>query len=340
MFPTKFLVIIGIVICLLVCYYFYDEINSAKKLAAQTHQKLAGLENRADTVEREVLVIQRKTEALSRWQAGEDIHSPPMTISFNSDMVPNGDLSVRYVNISDPEAIKMLNKANGRPSKVHEGRGVPAVLPTIIQASTPQGMPARGANLLMGSVPRPMPTAVPMPQPMPRPLTFNGPQQPPSSRPSMFAPAIKPISPQRQHQHQSQPLTPSRYSVPRDELSDFGSERPRRASPNNGPIRMYGSPNGLKRPYGSPSTNIEFNSGARLGSPSELPAPYRMLTPTEGSEFGHILSGLENDVSNLDTSDFDMELDQRAVRNISEAIGRTHESDTLRPQSRSKPSRK
>lgn len=332
MFPAKFLVIIGIVICLLVCYYFYDEINSTKKLAAQTHQKLAALENKGDVIEKEVGVLQRKTEALSRWQAGEDIHSPPMTISFNSDMVPNGDLSVRYVNISDPEAVKMMSKINGRPEmlgkingrpemlgnvncrvpKMQEGKGVPAVLPTIIQ---PSHMPAFTSRLAAPSIPIPMP--------------FTRPQQSVPSRSSMFAPAVtasKPTSPQRpqsQSQYQSQPLTPSRYSVPRDELSDFGSEQPRR----------------------SPRATI----ASKHGSPSDLPRPYTMLTSaTEGSELGHILSGLDNDISNLDTSDFDMELDQRAVRNISEAVrhshshshSHSHESDAPRPQSRSKPSRK
>lgn len=133
MFDTKILIIIGIVICFLICYYFYDEISSTKRVCAQTHQKLTAVENKAAFIDKENSILMRRVEILEKKQNGDDFDSPAMTVSYNSDMVPNGNLSVRYVNISDIDAIDIFDK---KSKGVIPNQSKPKLVPMVIRSGS------------------------------------------------------------------------------------------------------------------------------------------------------------------------------------------------------------
>ena len=114
MFQKKYLIMIGIIICLLVLYYFYDEISNIKKLFVPAYQKTMSLEAKLIQLEKKTLEmipqIKKKSEG--------KIESPPLSITYNSDRVKNnGNLSLKYSAISDDEASELMKKLDLRKSR-------------------------------------------------------------------------------------------------------------------------------------------------------------------------------------------------------------------------------
>lgn len=108
MIKTKFLVILGIVICLFIIYYFYSEISSIKKLYSPTYQKTMALETK-------ITELEKKTERLSVKKNSHD--SPAMTLTYHSDMAKNANGSVKYTEVTDTEAKILLEQINRRNIK-------------------------------------------------------------------------------------------------------------------------------------------------------------------------------------------------------------------------------
>lgn len=103
MIQTKYLIIIGAVICLIILYYFYDEIKNVKKLFTPAYQKTMALEAK-------VLELEKTTnDLISQKRQKNKNDSPALSITYQSDMVKkNGNLSVKYADISETEAKELL----------------------------------------------------------------------------------------------------------------------------------------------------------------------------------------------------------------------------------------
>lgn len=122
MIQTKYLVIIGIIICLMVLYYFYDEIKKMKKSFVPTYQKTMALESKITNIEKQIATFAPKRKMITK-----QIDSPAYSISYQSDMIKNGNLSVRYADITETEACELLrnmekNKNNSyKKNKLEDG---------------------------------------------------------------------------------------------------------------------------------------------------------------------------------------------------------------------------
>lgn len=122
MFEKKYIIIIAIIICLLVLYYFYDEISSVKKLFVPTYQKTMALEARIINLEKKTSDPAPKKKLLN-----SKIDSPALSITYQSDMVKNGNLSVKYTDISDTEAKELLKKIDHCKSKQQVAKQIPSI---------------------------------------------------------------------------------------------------------------------------------------------------------------------------------------------------------------------
>ncbi len=119
MIQTKYIIMIGVLICLLIIYYFYNEINSVKKLYMPTYRKTMDIEaklielqnNRQSYCTRPVIQNQHQN------QTKKQNDSPIFSITYQSDMVKNGNVSVKYAEVSDTEANKIIHnvKQNNLP---------------------------------------------------------------------------------------------------------------------------------------------------------------------------------------------------------------------------------
>ncbi len=86
MIQTKYLIIIGIIICLLIIYYLYCEISNAKKIFTPAYQKTMALEVKiADLEKKNMELLQKK---MIHYNKKND--SPALSITYQSDMVKNG----------------------------------------------------------------------------------------------------------------------------------------------------------------------------------------------------------------------------------------------------------
>ena len=101
MFEKKYIIIVAIVVCLFVLYYFYDELSSIKKMYIPTYQKTMALEARMDKLEKKPITHKKEST--------KDVVSTAFTITpYQSDMVKNGNLSVKYAEISESEEKELL----------------------------------------------------------------------------------------------------------------------------------------------------------------------------------------------------------------------------------------
>ena len=108
MIESKYLIVIVVIICLLVLYYFYDEISNLKKLFVPTYQKTMALEAKIMELDKKTIEINQK-RALP---PSRKTDSPALSITYNSDMVKNGNLSVKYADLSESEAKRLLHNIN------------------------------------------------------------------------------------------------------------------------------------------------------------------------------------------------------------------------------------
>lgn len=100
MIPTKYLIVIGIILSLVVIYYFFNEIKNVKKLLTPAYQKTMTLESKIMNLE----------EKMSKKVIRND--SPALSITYQSDMIKNatGTASVKYGPLSDSEVQRAFSK--------------------------------------------------------------------------------------------------------------------------------------------------------------------------------------------------------------------------------------
>ncbi len=106
MIEIKYIIMIGIAVCLLVLYYFYDDISNIKKSFVPMYQKTMELEAKVLKLESESKKITNINP--KRKKISSKNESPAFSISYQSDMIGKGNLSVRYTDITESEANNLL----------------------------------------------------------------------------------------------------------------------------------------------------------------------------------------------------------------------------------------
>lgn len=138
MIQTKYLIIAGAIICLIILYYFYDEIKNIKKLFTPAYQKTMALEAK-------VMELEKITEDLaSQRQPKKRNDSPALSITYHSDMAKKtGNLSVKYVDISETEAKQLLKNIDhpgkqGMSTRRLSGGNTATILPSDKKIVSPE----------------------------------------------------------------------------------------------------------------------------------------------------------------------------------------------------------
>lgn len=122
MIENKYLIMIGIVVCLLILYYFYDEISNVKKLFAPTYQKTMALEAKIVEMDR------RTSDLINRKRPREPrIDSPALSITYQSDMIKNNNLSARYCELTETEARRLLEKLENKQKSEYANLNQPMI---------------------------------------------------------------------------------------------------------------------------------------------------------------------------------------------------------------------
>lgn len=116
MIRSKYLIIIFIVICLVVIYYLYKEIKNCRNFYVSTHQKYMKMQSRIDELEILIHSHNSHNSNTNKKNITKQNDSPALSITYQSDMIKNGNLSVKYADLSDTEAQTLL-KAIERNSK-------------------------------------------------------------------------------------------------------------------------------------------------------------------------------------------------------------------------------
>lgn len=137
MIQAKYLIIIGVIVCLFVLYYFYDEISSVKKMFLPTYQKTMSLEAKVFELEN------KNNELLKKKSKNPIIDSPALSVTYQSDMCKNGNLSIKYADLTDTEANELLKNINQRSNqqtnnlpKFHNGTTISDSRQQIIPGSS------------------------------------------------------------------------------------------------------------------------------------------------------------------------------------------------------------
>lgn len=122
MIETKYLIIIGAVISLLILYYFYDEMSNTKKIIMPTYQKTMLLESKLIDLEKktDTFILNFKNQVQSHPQnqptknnRKKPIDSPALSITYQSDMInknSGNNLSVMYADLTETEINEMRKK--------------------------------------------------------------------------------------------------------------------------------------------------------------------------------------------------------------------------------------
>lgn len=157
MIEKKYLIMIGVIICLLLLYYFFDEIRNLKKSLLPTYQKTMALEAKVSLLEKKVI------PPISDKRGSKRNDSPVFSISYQSDMIKNPNQSLRYDGISESEASKIKTsilgpKPNSNPNKCSIPNNNKCLLPNpkINPVPSPKFNP----------VPSPKPNSVPNSNPI------------------------------------------------------------------------------------------------------------------------------------------------------------------------------
>lgn len=101
MINTKYFIMIGIIICLLIIYFFYSSISDIKKSFVPIYQKTMELESKISQIESE---SKRKNSKKSIKKPYIKQDSPAFSISYQSDIINKNNLSAKYTEISDTAA--------------------------------------------------------------------------------------------------------------------------------------------------------------------------------------------------------------------------------------------
>jgi hypothetical protein len=110
MIENRYLLMIGIVICVLVLYYFYDEITSTKKIVIPSYQKTMQLEAKLLELEKKTNEFISKNSTRSPKQRKKILDSPALSITYQSDMLNKNNTSIVYEDFSETEAKKIRQK--------------------------------------------------------------------------------------------------------------------------------------------------------------------------------------------------------------------------------------
>lgn len=129
MFQYKYLIIIAAIIVLCVMYYYYDELSSLKKTSKPTYQKVMALEARVLELEKKAVsnlsyntakiiasTLPSTRKKPSKYSTG--VESQVYSITYDSPVNTNDNVSIKYGTISDSEVrkIKESRKTKTQPS--------------------------------------------------------------------------------------------------------------------------------------------------------------------------------------------------------------------------------
>ena len=126
MLETKYLLIIGAIVCILVCYYFYDEISNAKKILLPTYQKTMSLEAKITALEEEIKNHPKNISNPKSKKKNSNLtphpkkhtDSPALSITYQSDLMHGNGTgtdhyrSARYSDINDSEVVEIRKNIN------------------------------------------------------------------------------------------------------------------------------------------------------------------------------------------------------------------------------------
>lgn len=109
MIESKYMIIIGIIACALLAYYFYGEVTKLKKLVEPVYHKSMSMELRLNELEKKTASIPKRKH---------NTNSPAMSITYNSSDFGKNQTSVIYdENIRESEATRILKNIEGRNKK-------------------------------------------------------------------------------------------------------------------------------------------------------------------------------------------------------------------------------
>jgi hypothetical protein len=106
MIESKHMIIIGVIACALMAYYFYSELSKMKKLVEPVYHKSLSMELRLSELE-------KKTTNITKRKI--NVHSPPLSITYNSSDIGRNQMSVIYdENIRESEANRLLKNIENK----------------------------------------------------------------------------------------------------------------------------------------------------------------------------------------------------------------------------------
>jgi hypothetical protein len=118
MIETKYLIMIGSIICLLILYYFYDEITNIKKMFIPAYQKTMALEAKLIDLEK-----RNPSQKLLK-SNNRPADTPILSLSYQSPAAKtNENASVRCIDLSDTEAKELIATINKTKNSLNSKSG-------------------------------------------------------------------------------------------------------------------------------------------------------------------------------------------------------------------------
>lgn len=111
MFQPKYLIIIGVVLALLIICYLFLAMADNKKHHLRTYQKTMSLEARLTELEKKIPPPPPRPNWKNNTRnhaKNDSLVSPIYSITYQSDMIKNGNLSAKYADLSDTEARNLI----------------------------------------------------------------------------------------------------------------------------------------------------------------------------------------------------------------------------------------
>lgn len=102
---NKYIIAAIIIIAGFIIYYFYSELKLVKKAIKETNKQMIYIQNEFGKINDEELLNLQKNKSKN--------YTPTMTITYHSDTVKNGNLSVRYADLSDNQSKNSSNNETG-----------------------------------------------------------------------------------------------------------------------------------------------------------------------------------------------------------------------------------
>lgn len=102
MIEINYYIIIAFIILLLLVYYFYSEISNLKKSSWTSYLKIMSLEEKVIEFDKINSTQSEKNKPTTTFE------SPVFSLSYQSNMIKDGNLSVKYTDLSESEAKELL----------------------------------------------------------------------------------------------------------------------------------------------------------------------------------------------------------------------------------------